>query len=147
MKHDATKVITSRYEIKSFIEMKNRIKLTVITLLGCYALPAHAIVNVENLRVGLTQPGLSGNLDLKLSGDRGNTNKDEYGIHGRIQNNSEKVTNFVVASYDYGEVSNVANTNKSFIHGRLWFSSRQNVPGKPLCREKKTNLRDSLFAA
>ncbi|MDZ4261443.1 MAG: DUF481 domain-containing protein [Pseudomonadota bacterium] len=95
-----------------------KLQLTAIAIISCYALPANAIVNVENIRVGLTEPGLSGNLDLSFNGNRGNTNKDEYGIKGRIQNNSDKVTNFVVASYDYGEVSNVANTNKSFIHGR-----------------------------
>ncbi len=100
--------------------MINKTRLAVIALLGCYALPANAsaIVNVENMRVGPAKPGISGNLDLRVNGKRGNTNKDEYGINGRIQNNSNKVTNFIVASYDYGEVSNVTNTNKSFIHSR-----------------------------
>lgn len=95
-----------------------KFKHTAIAIISCYALPASAIVNVENMRVGPAAPGLSGNLDLSLSGKRGNTNKDEYGVDGRIQNNSDNVTNFIVASYDYGEVSNVANTDKSFLHGR-----------------------------
>ncbi len=100
--------------------MKNStsINTALIILIGCYALPASAIVNVENMRVGPAEPGISGNLDLRLNGKRGNTVKDEYGINGRLQNNHDTVTNFIVASYDYGEVRNVANTNKSFIHGR-----------------------------
>ena len=87
-------------------------------LAASYSLSANAIVNVEDMRVGPAQPGISGNLDLSISGKRGNTEKDEYGVDGRIQNNRDKVTDFVVASYDYGEVSDVTNTDKSFIHGR-----------------------------
>ncbi len=102
--------------------MKNRMKNTIIPLTvlftTLFSLPANAIVNVENMRVGQTEPGLSGNLDLSITGKRGNTDKDEYGINGRIQNNIDKMTNFVVASYDYGEVSDVTNTNKTFIHAR-----------------------------
>ena len=97
--------------------MKN-ITLALLTLLTCYNLPANAIVNIENMRVGPAEAGLSGNLDLSISGKRGNTHKDEYGLDGRIQNNSNQVTDFVVISYDYGEASNVTNTNKTFIHAR-----------------------------
>ncbi len=102
--------------------MKNHMNYTIIRLTLLFAsifpLPASAIVNVENMRVGQGEPGLSGNLDLSISGKRGNTDKDEYGIDARIQNNIDKMTNFVVASYDYGEASNVTNTNKTFIHAR-----------------------------
>jgi len=85
---------------------------------GLWSLPVSAIVNVENMRVGPAQPGLSANIDLSISGKRGNTDKDEYGLGTRIQNNSEMVTNFIVASYDYGEASDITNTNKTFIHAR-----------------------------
>ena len=97
--------------------MKN-IKLTLLTFLACYSLPASAIVNVENMRVGPAQLGLGGNIDLSISGKRGNTDKDEYGLDARIQNSSERVTDFIVASYDYGEASDITNTNKTFIHAR-----------------------------
>lgn len=99
--------------------MKNT-PLTAIIFISSYGylVPANAIVNVESIRIGLSTPGVSGSLDLGLSGKRGNTDKDEYNISGRIQNNRDKSTNFIVASYDYGEVRNVTNTDKSFIHGR-----------------------------
>jgi len=95
----------------------SKISLAVLPAL-IWSLPACAIVNVENMRVGPAEPGLSGNLDLSISGKRGNTDKDEYGIDGRIQNNTDQVTDFIVLSYDYGEVDNVSNTNKTFIHAR-----------------------------
>jgi len=99
--------------------MNNYLKLSISLLLGSIiSFPANAIVNVENMRVGPAVVGLSGNLDLSISGNRGNTDKDEYGVDGRIQNNHDQVTDFVVISYDYGAVSNVTNTNKTFVHGR-----------------------------
>ena len=89
----------------------------LVTTMG-WSLPAAAIVNVEGMRVGQPELGFSGNIDLSISGKRGNTDKDEYGLDARIQNSSDTTTYFVVASYDYGEVSDVSNTNKTFIHAR-----------------------------
>ena len=97
--------------------MTNKI-LALLMLLTCYSLPASAIVNVENMRVGPAQPGLSANIDLSISGKRGNTDKDEYSLGTRIQSTSEMVTDFIVASYDYGEASDITNTNKIFTHAR-----------------------------
>jgi len=94
-----------------------KIIIAALTASLC-SLPASAIVNVENMRVGQTKIGISGSIDLSVSGSRGNTDKDEYGLSARIQKSSARVTDFVVASYDYGEVGNVSNTDKTFIHAR-----------------------------
>jgi putative salt-induced outer membrane protein YdiY len=93
-------------------------KLLTTTLLLSLSFPAVAIVNVEGMRLGKPQEGLSGNLDLSISGKNGNTEKQEVGIDGRLQKHEDKTTDFVVVSYDYGETSDVRNTNKTFIHGR-----------------------------
>ncbi len=92
--------------------------LSLATILCTLPISANAIVNVENMRVGPDQPGISGNIDASISGKRGNTDKNEYGVDGRIQHVQEKTTDFIVVSYDYGEANDVENTNKSFIHGR-----------------------------
>ena len=87
---------------------------------GLWSLPisVSAIVNIENMRVGQAEIGLSGNIDLSISGNRGNTDKNEYGLDTRIQNSTEVMTDFIVASYDYGAASTITNTNKTFIHAR-----------------------------
>ena len=79
---------------------------------------ASAIVNVENMRVGPAKSGLSGNIDFSMNGKRGNSDKQEYGLDGRIQRKSDNVTNFIVLSYDYGEASDVKNSDRAFIHAR-----------------------------
>ncbi|MFC1747893.1 YdiY family protein [Pseudomonadota bacterium] len=93
-------------------------RCSLAVLLTSLSFNTSAIVNVENMRVGPEQPGISGNIDLSVSGKRGNTDKDEYGFDARVQRNEGAVTNFVVVAYDYGEASKIKNSDKSFIHGR-----------------------------
>lgn len=93
-------------------------RCSLAVLLTTLSFNSAAIVNVENMRVGPDKPGISGNIDLSFSGKRGNSDKDEYGLDGRIQRNKGAVTNFVVVSYDYGEAGNIKNSDKSFIHAR-----------------------------
>lgn len=82
------------------------------------SLPAYAIVNVEDLRVGQPAAGVSGNLDLSFSGKSGNTETKALALDGRVQNHRDKVTDFVILSYDYGETADVRNTNAALLHAR-----------------------------
>ena len=94
-------------------------KKAVPFALAClWAGQACAIVNVENMRVGAPEPGYSGNIDLSISGDNGNTNTSDLALDGRLQHYRDKITDFVVVSYDYGESNNQRNTNSSFAHAR-----------------------------
>ena len=95
-----------------------KIKLTASVLLLALSFPAAAIVNVEDMRPGQPKTGVSGNLDLSISGKNGNTDKQETGIGGRIQRHHDGKTSFLVISYDYGKNNDIRNTNKTFIHGR-----------------------------
>lgn len=80
--------------------------------------PATAIVNIENMRVGTPEPGYSGNIDLGISGKSGNSDKSEIALDSRLQHYQDKITDFVVFSYDYGEANNQRNANATFLHGR-----------------------------
>jgi putative salt-induced outer membrane protein YdiY len=94
-------------------------KKAVPFALAClWASQACAIVNVENMRVGTPEPGYSGNIDLSISGNNGNTNTSDVALDGRLEHYRDKVTDFVVVSYDYGESNNQRNANSSFAHGR-----------------------------
>ncbi len=79
---------------------------------------ALAIVNVEQLRIGTPQPGLSGWLDLSLDGSHGNTRKSETGLDARLQWQRGQTTDLLIAAYDYGESDGLRNTNRRFLHAR-----------------------------
>lgn len=94
-------------------------KKAVPFALAClWAGQAYAIVNIENMRVGAPEPGYSGNVDLSVSGNSGNTDTTAAALDSRLQHYRDKVTDFVVLSYDYGETNGRRNTNSSFLHGR-----------------------------
>ncbi|ALP52519.1 hypothetical protein Tel_04805 [Candidatus Tenderia electrophaga] len=87
--------------------------------LAClWAGQACAIVNVENMRIGAPEPGVSGNIDLSISGDSGNTDTAEAGLDSRLQYHRRQVTDFVILSYDYGETNDRRNTNSTLLHAR-----------------------------
>ncbi len=107
--------------------MKKHTQFTLAALVaGVWSLPASAIVNIEDMRVGVPKSGYSGNLDLGISGKNGNSDKSEVAIDSRLQNHRDKTTDFVIFSYDYGESSNQRNANSTFLHGRHVMQLRQN---------------------
>lgn len=79
---------------------------------------AHAIVNIESLRVGEPTRGYSGSLDVSVSGQSGNTDKFGADAGGRLQWHGGAVTNFAILRYAYAQTSGVEDTNKLFFHAR-----------------------------
>lgn len=92
------------------------------TLCGAVALlwscTAQAIVNIEGMRDQATGPGLSGTLNLSVSGANGNTEKfaTSAGVH--LLWRHTRASTLFIASHDYGSSNQVRDTNKSFIHIR-----------------------------
>lgn len=83
-----------------------------------WSLPAYAILNVEDLRVGRPVTGVSGNVDLSISGKSGNSDTRALALDSRVQKRLGKVTDFAILSYDYGEAANVSSANAALLHGR-----------------------------
>jgi putative salt-induced outer membrane protein YdiY len=89
------------------------------TLAGAlWSAPALAILNVEELRLADPPAGVSGNIDLSVSGKAGNTDKQELALDGRIQNHRDDITDFLIVSYDYGQANDARNANATLLHGR-----------------------------
>lgn len=92
----------------------------VFVCLSFYAETAIAIVNIENMRVdseSKTQ-GFESMLALDISGKNGNTQKVKAGLGARGQWYKEKGTQFIVLNYEYGESSEIKDTDKTFLHYR-----------------------------
>ena len=79
---------------------------------------AHAIVNIESLRVGEPPEGYSGSLDVSIDGQSGNTDKFSANTGARLQWHGGAVTNFAILRYAYAQTSGVEDTNKLFFHAR-----------------------------
>jgi len=84
----------------------------------CWSGPSLAIVNMENMRIGPSEPGFSGNLDLSAAANNGNTDKKEYALDSRLQWQQAQTTDFIVLAYDYGESNEERVTNSRFLHAR-----------------------------
>ncbi len=82
---------------------------------------AAAIVGTESLHLGPPQQGFNGKVELAVSGASGNTDKSEFAADTRLEWAYGQHTSFVVGSYSRGEVSDVVNTEKSFLHLRQVF--------------------------
>ncbi len=80
--------------------------------------PAHAIVNIEEMRGKPQQDGWRGNVSLSVSGDSGNTDKAGASTGGQLYWQRDRITRLIAASYSYGENSRTRDTNKGFIHLR-----------------------------
>lgn len=85
-----------------------------------YSSSAAAIVNIENIRVSGEDKteGFDGKINLDISGKSGNTQKIKAGLGGRIQWYKKTGTRFVVLNYEYGESSDIKDTDKTFLHFR-----------------------------
>jgi putative salt-induced outer membrane protein YdiY len=83
-----------------------------------WTVTAHAIVNIESLRVGEPTQGYSGSLDISVNGQSGNTEKFGANAGARLQWHGGAVTNFAILRYAYAQTSGVEDTNKLFFHAR-----------------------------
>ena len=83
-----------------------------------WATAAHAIVNVEEMRVQAAQEGFSGNLSFDVNGESGNTDKASAAFGSRAQWKQDAITNFMILNHTYGETDGERDTNKAFFHAR-----------------------------
>jgi len=97
-----------------------KLVLTAVFLTGLLTQSAQAIVNIENMNLQSDQArqGVEVQVGLDISGKNGNTSKQKAGFDSRFQWFKESGTHFLVLSSEYGESTDVRDTNKSFIHLR-----------------------------
>lgn len=89
-----------------------------IVLAGLASSLAHAIVNMESVHLGKPSQGFSGNFDLTVDAEYGNTEKASVATGLKLQWAEDTKTSFVLGNYAYGENAGVKNKNKSFVHLR-----------------------------
>lgn len=88
------------------------------TLLLGWTAAAHAIVDIEAMRVGESPQGYSGTLNASITGESGYTDKISTSSGARLQWHSGIITNFAIFRYDYAETSGVSDTNYLLLHVR-----------------------------
>lgn len=71
--------------------------------------------------------GFESKLALDISGKNGNTQKIKAGLGARAQWYKESGTQFAVFNYEYGESSNIKDTDKTFFHYRNIMYSGDNL--------------------
>lgn len=82
------------------------------------AFNAHAIVSMENIHLGKPPQGFVGSYQLDLALETGNTEQADAATGVKLQWTEGKITDFVLANYEYGESARVTNKNKGFAHYR-----------------------------
>jgi putative salt-induced outer membrane protein YdiY len=96
--------------------MRNKLTLT---LLMAATLPAHAIVSMEGLHTLKATAGFSGQIDLSLQGSDGSSKKRDYTVASRLQwHRPAEWTRFIVINGSYGEVNDIKNSDRAFLHLR-----------------------------
>lgn len=93
--------------------------LWVISLaILCGPLLSHAIVSMEDVHLGKPPVGFSGSFDLDFAFVKGNSEQIDTATGLKVQWSQDKVTDFILMSYEYGESSGLTNKNKNFVHYR-----------------------------
>ena len=90
----------------------------VSLILLCGPFYAHAIVSMENIHLGKPPQGFAGSYQLDLTLETGNTEQTDAGTGIKLQWTEGKITDFILANYEYGETAGVTNKNKGFAHYR-----------------------------
>lgn len=81
-------------------------------------MPVQAIVNLDALHFDQPEQGMSGDLELLMSGTSGNSDTSNASIDGQLNWVQERYINLLLFGYQYGKSNNVTSINKSFIHYR-----------------------------
>lgn len=92
--------------------------LAVSLLILCGPLSAHAIVSMEDIHLGKPPAGFNGSFDLDLSDESGNTEQKGAAVGLKLQWSKDRVIDFILMNYEYGEATGVKNKNKGFAHFR-----------------------------
>jgi putative salt-induced outer membrane protein YdiY len=82
--------------------------------------PVLAIVNIENMNIqpDSEKTGFDAQVNIDFSGKNGNTQSRNAGLGSRLQWFNTTDTSFIALNYEYGEVSDIKDTDKSFVHIR-----------------------------
>jgi len=84
-----------------------------------FSLPLFAVINISPNEIGL-RPGLSGNIQVAINNQRGNTDKDEYDFSAKVNyDNNRSYVTWLAFSYAYGQAAGVENENKAYLHYRF----------------------------
>lgn len=94
-----------------------RIVLTALFVLLTPAI-ATAITNIENERLKEPEEGLTGQMEFAAKGASGNTDKEEYGLGGKLLFKQHNDLLLLIGSKDFGKNDDVKNVDKSFLHAR-----------------------------
>ena len=86
--------------------------------LSIIALPAEAIVNLEDLHTRDFEEGFTGALGLDLDGASGNSDMNTIHLNGQLHWQKALHSNIVLLSYSYGEANAQVNTDNAFAHLR-----------------------------
>lgn len=87
---------------------------------------AHAIVNVESLRIdpGKEKSGFDGLFNLDINGNNGNTRNARAGMGMQLKWYDQYSTDLFIVDYAYGESDKVKDMDKSFMHYRhVWYAN------------------------
>lgn len=90
---------------------------TLFVLCAALSLPAHAIVNIEAMRL-TPEPGFSGSVETAISGKRGTAESDTVNAALRADWHQGPHTAFVIAEREYGKTNDVRSADSVFVHAR-----------------------------
>ncbi|HEY7772347.1 MAG TPA: DUF481 domain-containing protein [Marinagarivorans sp.] len=94
-------------------------KLVSIPLLSSLlASPAWAISNIEDQRPGPPEEGVSGSVELGLSGKTGDSREEDYTLNARLNYRQGDEIFFVIGSREYGSTRDIKDDDNSFVHAR-----------------------------
>ncbi len=100
------------------VSIKNLCFLLASLAIFLGTLPAHAIVSMEDVHLGKPVAGFSGFFDLDLSNESGNTDQKGAASGVKLQWSKDRITDFILINYEYGETDGLKNKNKGFAHFR-----------------------------
>jgi putative salt-induced outer membrane protein YdiY len=89
---------------------------SLLLLMSSTAAPA--IVSMESVHLGKPPQGFSGQFDLSVDADYGNTEAADASTGLKLQWSEDHNIDFVLANYAYGESAGTRNKNNAFIHVR-----------------------------
>ncbi|MCF6218637.1 MAG: DUF481 domain-containing protein [Gammaproteobacteria bacterium] len=93
-------------------------KKQLLALLLLASLPAHAIVNLDEIHSRDVELGLSGALGINFSGSKGNSDETNTQLSAQLQRGTETYSDILMVSYHYGEANGQLNNDNAFIHLR-----------------------------
>lgn len=108
----------SRDIVSVLFTLKKVVHLVVSLVFLSGPLSAHAIVSMEDVHLGKPPEGFTGSFDLDLASESGNTEQKGAATGVKLQWSQDKITDFILLNYEYGETDGLTNKNKGFAHFR-----------------------------